>query len=273
MNIRKTSEISSDVDSLIITSTTVRHKFFALKILKSIPNSFVIFEPRDRIDYYKVKIDDIMSDHFEGLFKEEEFFFQEEVKKNENFLESKTLGYVDKDEINSTLFLDIISRLNPKCIALYSVSILRDEIISKFSKRLFNVHAGLSPYYRGTATNIWPIINNELEFIGMTIHHIDKGIDSGGLIIQDRPVISEFDNTHTMACKNTILSADLMIKALNRLLETGSVPDVKQDLSLGRQYFFKDFDVNTVKKLYKLLGQGIVKQYLSSPKEVDIVVW
>ena len=85
---------------------------------------------------------------------------------------------------------------NPKCIALYSVSIIKEKLISIFNERLFNIHAGLSPYYRGTATNIWPIINEELEYIGMTVHHIDKGIDSGGLILQGRPNLDKDDDTH-----------------------------------------------------------------------------
>lgn len=261
------------LDCLIITSTSLRHKYFAYHLLKNIPNSRVIFEKRDRINYYKVEYEGLMKSHFDGLFKIEEDYFKKITEENEDFINERTIDHIEKGEINSVDFRAKLNDLSPSCIALYSVSIIRDELITQFKGRLFNVHAGLSPYYRGTATNIWPIINHEPEYIGMTIHHIDHGIDSGGLIIQGRPELEPADNTHTMACKNTVLAADLMIKAINKFVNEKKVPDVKQDLPNGKQYYFKDFTLKTVIELNKLLSDGIIGDYLKNPKKVDIVEW
>jgi len=272
MNINN-KKVNSPVDCIVVTSTSIRHKYFAIRILKEIPNSYVIFENRDRTKYYQVEMDELMHRHFDNLFRAEESYFSEKVSLDNNFLDSRTLGIIEKNEINQSNFANIISKINPKCISLYSVSIIKQELISLFSKRLFNIHAGLSPYYRGTATNIWPIINDELEYIGMTIHHVDSGIDSGGIIIQDRPKLEVEDDSHTMACKNTEIASHLMVKTINRFVKTGSVPNVKQDLSKGKQFFFKDFDLKTVENLNSLIGKGIVKTYLQSQKEIDLISW
>ena len=93
------------LDCLIITSTSVRHKYFSFKILKSIPNSGVIFENRDRISYYNIKYEDIMKDHFDGLFNSEKEYFSKIVKDEFHFLESKTLGVINKDDINTENFI------------------------------------------------------------------------------------------------------------------------------------------------------------------------
>ncbi len=265
--------ISSNVDCIVVTSTSIRHKYFAIKILKEIPNSYVIFENRDRNKYYQVKMEGLMRRHFDNLFRAEELYFTEKVKLNYNFLDSRTLGTIEKNEINKSNFIDIISKINPKCISLYSVSIVKQELISLFSKKLFNIHAGLSPYYRGTATNIWPIINNQLEYIGMTIHHVESGIDSGGIIIQGRPKLEIDDNSHTMACKNTELASDLMVRTIDRFVKKESVPDFTQDLSKGKQYYFKDFDLKTVETLNRLIERGIVGEYLENQKEIDLISW
>ena len=207
---------------LIITSNSLRHKYFALNILKKIKNSAVIFESRDRIDYYKVDYDGITKKHFDSLFNTEEKYFKKIVFDNQKFIDKKTLFNIKKNEINSDSFLSFLESYKPTCIALYSVSIIRDRLINRFHNKLFNVHAGLSPYYRGTATNIWPILNHEVEYIGMTVHHIDKGIDSGGLILQGRTNFDIDDDTHTMACKNTILAAELIIKTVNHFFENNN---------------------------------------------------
>lgn len=260
-------------DCLIVTSTSLRHKYFAIQVLRHVPNSLVVFEERDRIKYYKVELQGLMKVHFSKLFETESRYFNQFVDSEKILLESKTIGVIGKNEINSQNFINKLLGINPKCICLYSVSIVKDKLISLYRHRLFNVHAGLSPFYRGTATNIWPIINKELEYIGMTIHHIDLGIDSGGIILQGRPILSPDDDTHTMACKNTKLAAHLMIKTIKRFLGTGSVPSYQQDLSKGRQYYFNEFNHDVVKKLNKLLEEGIVSDYLENARDVDIVLW
>lgn len=261
------------LDCLIITSTSLRHKFFALELLKHFPSSMVVFENRDRVNYYNVQYEGEMKIHFDSLFKTEEDYFENIVSKEQKFIDSRTLTHIDKNEINSESFIKEIQKNKPRCIALYSVSIIREELISNYKNKLFNIHAGLSPYYRGTATNIWPIINKELEYIGMTIHHVNKGIDSGGLILQGRPKLDTSDNTHTMACKNTMLSAKLMIQVIEEYNSKNKVPNISQDLSKGKQYYFKDFTVDTVKSLNKLLEKNIVSEYMKKPKKIDILEW
>tara|TARA_B100000242_G_C42961694_1_gene446025 strand:+ start:61 stop:987 length:927 start_codon:yes stop_codon:yes gene_type:complete len=48
----------------------------------------------------------------------------------------------------------------------------------RFKFGILNVHAGDLPKYRGNACPNWAILNNE-KFIGLTIHKIDEGLDSG----------------------------------------------------------------------------------------------
>ena len=67
---------------------------------------------------------------------------------------------------------------------LYFFSLEYEEIlkISKFnSKNLYNLHFSLLPKYRGCHTNYHQILNGEKKS-GVTIHEIDKGIDTGKII-------------------------------------------------------------------------------------------
>jgi len=45
---------------------------------------------------------------------------------------------------------------------------------------------GLSPYYLGSGTNYWPLVNEKPEFVVATFMHIDTDIDTEEIIHQIR---------------------------------------------------------------------------------------
>lgn len=56
----------------------------------------------------------------------------------------------------------------------------------------FNLHAALLPQYRGAAPINWAIINGDKE-TGITTFFLDKDIDTGRIILQERMPINEED--------------------------------------------------------------------------------
>jgi methionyl-tRNA formyltransferase len=49
--------------------------------------------------------------------------------------------------------------------------------------RLFNIHFSHLPRYKGMYTSVWPVRNGE-TYSGVTLHRIDKGIDTGHILDQ-----------------------------------------------------------------------------------------
>ena len=62
--------------------------------------------------------------------------------------------------------------------------IIHDDII-QYCPNIVNIHFGMLPKYRGSFSIPWAIINNE-EYIGITLHEIDTGIDSGSIIAKSK---------------------------------------------------------------------------------------
>lgn len=62
--------------------------------------------------------------------------------------------------------------------------IFSDNVLSKV-KYPINIHASLLPKYRGRTPHIWAIINGEKE-CGITVHLMDKEVDSGDIILQEK---------------------------------------------------------------------------------------
>jgi len=62
--------------------------------------------------------------------------------------------------------------------------IISDKIIKKLKKPIFNIHLSYLPFNRGAHPNFWSFIENTPA--GVSIHKIDKGIDTGKIIVRKK---------------------------------------------------------------------------------------
>lgn len=87
--------------------------------------------------------------------------------------------------------------------------------------RLFNIHFSLLPKYRGMYTSVLPLLHGEKE-VGVTLHYIDNGIDTGDIIAQ-QVIPVEYEDT----------SRDLYLKYMKE--GTKLVIAHLEDIILGRE--------------------------------------
>lgn len=59
---------------------------------------------------------------------------------------------------------------------------IRPDLLAKYPKRVINLHISYLPYNRGADPNLWSILDGTPT--GVTIHEVDKGLDTGGIIEQ-----------------------------------------------------------------------------------------
>src|SRR5437763_12167546 len=90
-----------------------------------------------------------------------------------------------------------------------------------------NVHASLSPKYRGAAPIQWAIASGE-TVTGVTTMRIDAGLDTGDILLQKEFPISSQDTAETLAGPLASLGAGLLVSTVQRLHE-GSITPLPQD--------------------------------------------
>jgi methionyl-tRNA formyltransferase len=62
--------------------------------------------------------------------------------------------------------------------------IIRDNILKKLKKPIFNIHLSYLPFNRGAHPNFWSLIEDTPA--GVSIHKVDSGIDTGSIIIRKK---------------------------------------------------------------------------------------
>lgn len=120
--------------------------------------------------------------------------------------------------INSDDFLKKIADYD--CDIFVSMSfnqIFKDEIINLAPDGIVNCHAGKLPFYRGRNVLNWALINDEKEF-GVTVHYVDRGIDTGDIIHQECYEITDDDDYLTLLTRSYKYCADVLYRSLSDLL-------------------------------------------------------
>ena len=132
------------------------------------------------------------------------------------------------ERIKDEDFVKELEKLNADLFVVVAYGqILSEQVLNIPKYGCINVHGSLLPKYRGAAPIQWSIINGE-EKTGVTIMYMEKGMDTGDMILKEEIIIEPKETYKTLHDKMSIVGADALIKALE-LIESGSVNAEKQN--------------------------------------------
>ena len=107
--------------------------------------------------------------------------------------------------------------------------IFSQKLLRKIPFRIINYHAGYLPKYRGCNVINWAIINDEKE-LGLTVHYIEEGIDTGGIICQKTIPITDQDDYKTMLEQAVEGCPGLIVEALDKIQDPSFTPIAQSHL-------------------------------------------
>jgi len=166
---------------------------------------------------------------------------------------------------NSDDVFRFVAGLSPDRVALFGSSIIRDPLLSRFAGSIINMHLGLSPYYRGSATNFWPLVHGLPECVGVTLHHATLRVDGGHVLGQRRPPVVADDGSHDLGCKAIIEGAVLMADLLSRDRLSEGRPQVGAGVLCRRS----DFTPESIDDLHMRLRSGMLTRYIEDKRRRD----
>tara|TARA_B110000027_G_C16042310_1_gene266012 strand:- start:366 stop:1004 length:639 start_codon:yes stop_codon:yes gene_type:complete len=86
----------------------------------------------------------------------------------------------DLNKCSKNLLLDF---LKSDVYIVFGSSYIKGELADFLvEQHAINIHAGVSPYYRGTDCNFWALFDGNPHLAGTTIHLLSKGLDSGPIL-------------------------------------------------------------------------------------------
>ncbi len=91
---------------------------------------------------------------------------------------------VEINSINDNASIELLKELNPDIIIVNGTRIIGKNVLENINATFINTHAGITPKYRGCHGGYWSLVNNDIGHCGVTVHLVDKGIDTGEVIYQ-----------------------------------------------------------------------------------------
>lgn len=86
--------------------------------------------------------------------------------------------------VNSGETITLLQRFQPKVVVIAGTRILTQPVLDCVPARFVNLHAGITPLYRGVHGAYWALAEGKPDACGVTVHLVDAGIDTGGILAQ-----------------------------------------------------------------------------------------
>ncbi|CDN48207.1 formyl transferase [Neorhizobium galegae] len=112
-----------------------------------------------------------------------------------------------------------VTALNPAAIFTISCRILSPATLAAIPCPVINFHAGINPMYRGQMGGYWSRVEGDEKNFGATVHLVDKGIDTGGTLYENRVDPARSDSLATYPLLITASSVDISVRALRDAID------------------------------------------------------
>lgn len=118
------------------------------------------------------------------------------------------------ENINNIKSITTLNKYNPDIIiSILGNEIFKDPILNLPKLGCINLHTSLLPKYRGMMPTFWAMLNDEKE-IGVSVFLMDKGIDTGPIIVQKNTPITNTDSQKSLIERTKRIGMQLIIKSL-----------------------------------------------------------
>ncbi|TIL77623.1 MAG: formyl transferase [Mesorhizobium sp.] len=125
---------------------------------------------------------------------------------------------IDVPSANAPESLQAIADIKPGVVLLAGCRLLSRQTLAKMPCPVLNYHAGISPKYRGMNGGYWALASGDTGNFGTTVHLVDAGVDTGGVLRQARGKPEPGDTISSYALRQAAFSRDICVAAVGDAL-------------------------------------------------------
>ena len=258
---------------LLFSGSHSRHVFVHEHILKNFDVcGVVVMEREPTVPGNKVKgnknpisiwpedVQNLYKEHFDKRDKVEREYYKE--KRTDIYEKYCQVLKTTPSTLNSKETRAFIQERKPDVCFIFGTNLIKDNLTEVMPPLKINLHLGLSPWYRGSATLFWPFYNLQPQFAGSTFHQISNEPDAGAILHQTVPTLSKGSTMHEVCADTVVQSAKDAVTLLTMISINGNM-ELKKQKSSGKNWLIKDFEPHHLNLIYKLYDDKIVDEYLN----------
>jgi methionyl-tRNA formyltransferase len=130
---------------------------------------------------------------------------------------SRTIPTTDVANINDQKCVDFVASHAPDVIAVCGTTVIKPQVFGLARSGTINIHTGITPEFRSADPIFWAVYHNQPDKVGVTIHFVDRGIDTGPILAQEAVPILGRDSLAAIYARCIKRGADLYCMVLKKL--------------------------------------------------------
>ena len=135
---------------------------------------------------------------------------------------------VEVSSVNAPETIDLLQKVQPDVVIVNGTRIISEEVLDAVDARFINTHTGITPKYRGVHGGYWALTQDDAQNCGVTVHLVDKGIDTGGILYQATIRVTKEDSFNTYPYLQVLEAVPLMIQAIEDVAK-GTLKSVSRE--------------------------------------------
>lgn len=118
--------------------------------------------------------------------------------------------------VNDRKTVEILKKMTPDYVITQVPEKIESNILKFARVGFINKHASLLPKYKGLYPIFWALLNDEKN-IGFTFHFMDKNIDSGNILYQEKIPIESESNVYELYNKVFVKAGKALVIVVSNL--------------------------------------------------------
>lgn len=161
--------------------------------------------------------------------------------------------------VNRAEAVDWCRSHRPDLLIVYGTSILKEPMIQVPRLGVLNAHSSILPHFRGVFSEFWQVFHGDLNHVGVTVHCIDTGVDTGDIVMQRRTPTettgseAERLDPYRLRARNVATTLEIYPEAAAAVLASRETRQ-KQPLSDAQVFRSRDLTFERRLELLRRLG-------------------
>jgi len=142
------------------------------------------------------------------------------------------------NSVNDHETIALLVGTHPVAVVVHGTRIISPRVLDSVVCPVLNMHAGITPRYRGVHGGYWALAEGHPEWVGTTVHLVDPGIDTGGILAQATFETTAEDSIATYPDLHLALGLPLLAAQLDAVLAGAPLKPVPTGLAPGSKLYY-----------------------------------
>ncbi len=140
--------------------------------------------------------------------------------------------------VNDGETIPLLQSLEPDVVVVHGTRIISTQVLESVGCPVVNMHAGITPRYRGVHGGYWALAEQHPEWVGTTVHLVDPGIDTGGILAQTTFEVSGEDTIATYPDLHLVHGLPLLGAQIDKVMAGTELEPVPASIAPGSGLYY-----------------------------------